>query len=42
MSERGMEVLHKRKLLKNMKPCKLKFCKYCALGKQNKVSFKIA
>jgi len=40
MSERAMEELHKRKLLKNMESCKLDFCKYCVLGKQCKVSFK--
>ncbi|XP_020270598.1 LOW QUALITY PROTEIN: AP-1 complex subunit mu-2-like [Asparagus officinalis] len=42
MSERAMEELHKRKLLKNMETCKLDFCKYCVLGKQCKVSFKLA
>ena len=40
ISERAMEELHKRKLLKNIKSCKLNFCKYCGLGKQTKVSFK--
>ena len=36
-----MEELHKRKLLKNKKFCKLNFCKYCVLEKQIKVSFKV-
>ena len=36
-----MEELHKRKLLKNMKSCKLNFYKYCVLEKQTKVSFKV-
>jgi len=40
MSERAMEKLHKRKLLKNMGSCKLDFCKYCVFGKKCKVSFK--
>ena len=42
MGERGMIELHKRKLLKGIKTCKLEFCKYCNFGKQNKVQFKIA
>ena len=37
MSERGMVELHKRNLLKGIKTCKLNFCKYCVLGKQNRV-----
>ena len=41
MSEQGMEVLHKRKLLKSMKSCKLNFCKYCVLRKKTKVSIKV-
>ena len=40
MGERGMMELHKRKLLKGIKTCKLKFCKYCVFRKQNKVQFK--
>jgi len=36
-----MEVLHKRKLLKSMKSCKLNFCKYCVLRKKTKVSVKV-
>ena len=40
IGDRGMMELHKRKLLKGIKTCKLEFCKYCAFGKQNKVQFK--
>jgi hypothetical protein len=35
MSERSMLELHKRNLLKDVKMCKLDFCKLCILGKQN-------
>jgi len=35
-----MMKLHKKNLLKNVKTCKLGFCKYCVFGKQNKVQFK--
>ena len=42
MSEKGMMELHKRKLLKGVQECKLDFCKYCVMGKQTKVSFKVA
>ena len=42
MSERGMVELHKRNLLKGIKTCTLDFCKYCVLGKQNRVQFKTA
>ena len=31
ISERGMEELHQRKLLKGLKSCKLDFCKHCVL-----------
>ncbi|KAE8720084.1 Trigalactosyldiacylglycerol 1 isoform 2 [Hibiscus syriacus] len=40
LSESGMVELHKRNLLHDVKNCKLDFCKYCVLGKQNKVRFK--
>jgi hypothetical protein len=40
MSERGMLELHKRNLLKGVKTCKLDLCKFCILGKQNRVQFK--
>jgi hypothetical protein len=42
MSERGMLELHKKNLLKGVKTCKLDFCKFCVLGKQNWIQFKIA
>ena len=32
MGERGMMELHKRKLLKGIKTCKLELCKCCVLG----------
>ena len=40
MSEWGMMELHKRKLLKGIKSCKLDFCKIYVLGKQHRVKFK--
>ncbi|KAE8695213.1 Oxygen-dependent coproporphyrinogen-III oxidase [Hibiscus syriacus] len=40
LSECGMAELHKRNMLHGIKSCKLDFCKYCVLGKQNKVRFK--
>ena len=39
MSERGVLKLQKN-LLKGVKTCKLDFCKFCVLGKQNRVQFK--
>ncbi|XP_057950943.1 uncharacterized mitochondrial protein AtMg00300-like [Malania oleifera] len=39
MGEHEMKELHKRNLLKGVKSCKLYFCWYCVLGKQNKVQF---
>jgi hypothetical protein len=42
MSERGMLKLHKRNLLKDVRTCKLDFCKFCVMGKQNWVQFKTA
>ena len=42
IGEHGIMKLHKRKLLKGIKTCKLDFYKYCVFGKQNKVQFKIA
>jgi hypothetical protein len=42
ISERGMLELHKKNLLKGVKTCKLDFCKFCVLGKQNWVQFKTA
>jgi hypothetical protein len=42
MSERGMLELHKKNLLKGVKTCELDFCKFCVLGKQNRIQFKTA
>ncbi|KAG9444833.1 hypothetical protein H6P81_016173 [Aristolochia fimbriata] len=42
MSERGLQKLHNRKLLKGIKSCRLNFCKFCVLGKQHRVSFKLS
>ncbi|KAL5570283.1 hypothetical protein UlMin_026858 [Ulmus minor] len=39
LSERKLNELHKRNLLKGMKRCKLDFCKICVMGKQKRVSF---
>ena len=41
MGKHGMMELHKRKLMKGIKTCKLEFCKYCIFRKQNKVQLKI-
>ena len=40
IGERGIMKIHKRKLLKGIKTCKLEFCKHCVLGKHNKVQLK--
>ncbi|CAL9020877.1 unnamed protein product, partial [Prunus brigantina] len=40
MSERGMQELHNRKLLKGVQSCKLEFCRFCTIGKQSKIAFK--
>ena len=42
MSERGILELHKKNLLKGVKTCKLDFCKFCVMEKQNRVQFKTA
>ena len=34
--------LYKRNLLKGIKMCKIDFCRFCVLGKQNRVQFKTA
>ena len=39
MSERGLLELHKKKLLKGIKSCKLDFCETCVIGKQCRVRF---
>ena len=36
MGKHGMMELHKTKLLKGAKTCKLDFCKYCVLRKHNR------
>ena len=33
MSEKGLNVLHKRGVLKDVKQCKLDLCKFCIIGK---------
>ena len=40
IGECGTLELHKRNLLKGVKPCKLDFYKYCLYRKQHRVSFK--
>ena len=42
ISEKRLNVLHKRGVLKGVKQCKLDLCKFCIMGKQNRVSFKKA
>ena len=41
MSERALQELYMRQLLKGVGSCKLEFCKYCVMEKQCKVSFKV-
>lgn len=41
MIEQAMEELNKKRLLKGLKSCFLKFCKHCTLEKQHKVSFNL-
>ncbi|KAL8162078.1 LOW QUALITY PROTEIN: hypothetical protein V2J09_013567 [Rumex salicifolius] len=40
IGEYGLIELHKRGLLASLKGCKMRFCKFCVMGKQSKVSFK--
>ncbi|KAH0685102.1 hypothetical protein KY289_022854 [Solanum tuberosum] len=40
ISEKGLNVLAKKKLLSNFKSAKLEKCEHCLAGKQNRVSFK--
>ena len=40
MSEKGMQILHSRKLLPNMKQVSLEFCENCVYGKQKRVRFR--
>lgn len=37
ISERAMQKLHNRKLLKGVHSCKLQLCKYCNMGKQSRM-----
>ena len=39
MSERDLQVLHKRSVLPGIKYCKLDLCKFCIMDKQHKVAF---
>ena len=39
MSEKGMQILHSRKLFPDLKQVSLEFCENCVYGKQKRVSF---
>jgi hypothetical protein len=39
MSEKGMQILHKRNLFPNLKQIDLDFCEHCVYGKQKRVIF---
>ena len=39
MSEKGMQILHSRKLLPDLKQVSLEFCENCVYGKHKRVSF---
>ena len=39
MSEKGMKILHSRKLLPGLKQIDLEFCENCVYGKQKRVRF---
>jgi hypothetical protein len=39
MSEKGMQILHKRNLLPNIKQNDLDFCEHCVYGKHKRVGF---
>jgi hypothetical protein len=39
MSEKGMQILHKRNLLPDIKQIDLDFCEHCVYGKQKRVRF---
>ena len=39
MSEKGMQILHSRKLLLDLKQVSLEFCENCVYGKQKRVIF---
>ena len=40
ISEKGLTILAKKKLLSNFQSAKLEKCEHCLAGKQNRVSFK--
>ena len=42
MSETSMLKFHAHGLLPGVRSCKLEFCKYCVMGKQCRVTFKMA
>ena len=39
MSEKGMQIIHSRKLLQDQKQVSLEFCENCVYGKQKRVIF---
>jgi hypothetical protein len=39
MSEKGMQILHKRNLFPDLKQIDLDFCEHCVYGKQKRVRF---
>ena len=39
MSEKGMHILHSRKLLRDLKQASLEFCENCVYGKLKRVIF---
>ena len=39
MSEKGMQILHKRNLLLDLKQVDMEFCEHCVYGKQKRVRF---
>ena len=39
MSEKGIQILHSRKLFPDLKQVSLELCENCVYGKHNRVSF---
>ena len=39
MSDRGLQVLHKKSALSDIKYCKFDLCKFCIMGEQRRVVF---
>jgi hypothetical protein len=39
VSEKGMQILHKKKMLPDLKQIDLDFCEHCVYGKQKRVKF---